>query len=86
MQGALRDLCHGLWGVSPVDGKFCSRYADRHYNDGVNGKPCAGFGVDFYGGESMQMIEKILARQQLVCDRGAGESLQVAVTPAGRAV
>lgn len=49
-------------------------------------KPAAGFGVDFYGGESMQKIEKVLARQQLVCGRGAGESLQVAVTPAGRAV
>lgn len=48
--------------------------------------PAAGFGVDFYGGESMQKIEKIIARQQLVCDRDAGESLQVAVTPAGRAV
>ena len=48
--------------------------------------PAAGFGVDFYVGESMQKIEKVLARQQLVCGRGAGESLQVAVTPAGRAV
>ena len=48
--------------------------------------PAAGFQVDFYGGESMQKIEKVLARQQLVCGRGAGESLQVAVTPAGRAV
>ena len=48
--------------------------------------PAAGFGVDFYGGESMQKIEKILVRQQLVCDRSAGESLQVAVAPAGRAL
>ena len=48
--------------------------------------PAAGFGVNFYGGESMQQIEKFLVRQQLVCNRGTGESLQVAVTPAGRAV
>lgn len=34
----------------------------------------------------MQKIEELLVRQQLVCDRGAGESLQVAVMPAGRAV
>lgn len=34
----------------------------------------------------MQKIKKFLARQELVCGRGAGESLQVAVTPAGRAV
>jgi hypothetical protein len=34
----------------------------------------------------MQKIEKVLARQQFVCGRGAGESLQVAVTPAGRTV
>ena len=46
----------------------------------------AGFGVGFYVGESMQKIEKVLARQQLVCARGAGESLQVAVTPAGFSV
>jgi hypothetical protein len=39
-------------------------------------KPAAWFGVDFYGGESMQKIEKVLARQQLVCGRVAGESLQ----------
>jgi hypothetical protein len=50
------------------------------------GNPAAGFGVDFYVGESMQKIEKVLARQQLVCNRDVGESLQVAVTPAGRAV
>ena len=48
--------------------------------------PAAGFGVGFYVGESMQKMEKFLARQQIVCRRGAGESLQVAVTPAGRAV
>ena len=34
----------------------------------------------------MQKIKKFLVRQELVCGRGAGESLQVAVTPAGRAV
>ena len=34
----------------------------------------------------MQKIEKILVRQGLVCNGGAGESLQVAVTPVGRAV
>ena len=48
--------------------------------------PAAGFGVGFYVGESMQKIEKVLARQQLVCGGGAGQTLQVAVTPAGRAV
>ena len=44
--------------------------------------PAAGFGVDFYGGESMRKIEKVLARQQLVGVAGRGESLQAAVTPA----
>ncbi len=34
----------------------------------------------------MQKIEKFLARPELVCNRDAGEILQVAVTPAGRAV
>lgn len=34
----------------------------------------------------MQNIEKVLVRQGLVRGRGAGESLQVAVMPAGRAV
>ena len=44
--------------------------------------PAAGFGVDFYVGESMQKIEKVLVRQQLVGVAGRGESLQAAVTPA----
>jgi len=44
--------------------------------------PAAGFGVDFYGGESMQKIEKVLARQQIVGVAGRGESLQAGVTPA----
>lgn len=48
--------------------------------------PAAGFQVDFYGEESMQKIEKFLVRQEIVCGRGAGESLQVAVTPAGFSV
>ena len=48
--------------------------------------PAAGFWVDFYGGESMQKIEKVLARQELVCGGSEGKSMQVAVTPAGRAV
>lgn len=34
----------------------------------------------------MQKIEKVLAQQRLARGTGAGESLQVAVTPAGRAV
>ena len=34
----------------------------------------------------MQKIEKFLVRQEIVCGRGAGESLQVAVTPAGFSV
>ena len=33
----------------------------------------------------MQKIEKILVRQELARGRGEGESLQVAVTPAGHA-
>ena len=47
--------------------------------------PAAGFRVDFYGEESMQKIKKFLVRQEIVCGRGAGESLQGAVTAAGRA-
>ena len=34
----------------------------------------------------MQKIEKVFVRQEIVCGRGAGEILQVTVTPAGRAV
>ena len=48
--------------------------------------PAVGFGVDFYGEESMQKMEKFLLRQEILCGRGAGESLQVDGTPAGRAV
>lgn len=48
--------------------------------------PAVGFQVEFYREKSMQKIEKGIVRQQFVCGRGAGESLQVAVTPAGRAV
>ena len=49
-------------------------------------KPAAGFGVDFYGGESMQKIEKVLARQEFVCGGVIGEDLRVTFMSVGRAV
>ncbi len=65
MQGVVRDLCHGPWGVSPVDGKYGSRYAGRRYNDGINGKPCAGFGVDFYREKACRRLKKFLRDNSL---------------------
>jgi hypothetical protein len=52
----------------------------------ADSNPAVGFQVDFYWEEKMQKIGKFLVRQQLVFDRDAGKSLQVAVTPVGHAV